>query len=49
MELINCGERRVNKRFRIVITDIAKDYGIKEGDKVEVFIKLTRCKNANEE
>lgn len=39
MKLINCGERSVNKRFRIVITDIAKKYDIKEGDKVEVFIR----------
>ena len=39
MELINCGERRVNKRYRIVITDIAKEHDIPEGDIIEVFIK----------
>ena len=45
MNLINCGERRVNKRYRVVITDIAKDYNIKEGDKIEVFIKKVGCEN----
>jgi hypothetical protein len=39
MRYINCGERTVQKKYRIVITDIAKEYGIGEGDRVEVFIK----------
>jgi len=39
MELINCGEQTVNKRFRIPLTKICKDHGIKEGDRIEVFIK----------
>jgi len=48
MNLINCGERSVNKRFRIVITDIAREYGIKEGDRVEVFIKKVDRSTKNE-
>jgi bifunctional DNA-binding transcriptional regulator/antitoxin component of YhaV-PrlF toxin-antitoxin module len=39
MELINCGEQTVNKRFRIPLTKICKDHGIKEGDRIEVFIR----------
>jgi bifunctional DNA-binding transcriptional regulator/antitoxin component of YhaV-PrlF toxin-antitoxin module len=48
MNLINCGERSVNKRFRIVITDIAREHGIKEGDRVEVFIKKVDWSAKNE-
>lgn len=38
-ELINCGERKVQKIGRIALKDIIDRYGIKEGDVIEVFIK----------
>ena len=38
-ELINCGERKVQKIGRIAIKDIVDRYDIKEGSTVEVFIK----------
>jgi len=38
MTEINCGERKVQKGFRIVITDSCKRHNIKEGDIVEVFL-----------
>jgi hypothetical protein len=37
--LINCGERTIQKTGRISIKDILKKYVIKEGEKVEVFLK----------
>ena len=39
MEKINCGERNIQKGFRLVIRKICKRHGIKEGDSVEVYIK----------
>jgi hypothetical protein len=44
MELINCGECTVNKRYRIPLTKICKDNGIKEGERVEVFIRKVEKK-----
>lgn len=38
-DLINCGQRRVQKEFRIVLRDICEYNEIKEGDVIEVFIK----------
>ena len=38
---INCGERRIQKLFRIAIHDVCARYGIKEGDVVEVFILVS--------
>jgi bifunctional DNA-binding transcriptional regulator/antitoxin component of YhaV-PrlF toxin-antitoxin module len=40
-DLINCGERRIQKLFRITLSDICERYGIHEGDAVEVFIRKT--------
>ena len=41
-DLINCGERKVQKIGRIAIKDIIDRYSIKEGDPVEVFIKKVK-------
>ena len=38
-DLINCGERNIQKLFRITLKDVCERYEIKEGDAVEVFIK----------
>lgn len=38
--LINCGERNIQRQYRIVLRDICERYGIKEGDAVEVSIKV---------
>jgi hypothetical protein len=38
-EMINAGERRVQKLYRISIQDICKTRGIAEGDMVEIWIK----------
>ena len=37
--LINCGERTIQKEFRVVLRDICKKHNIKEHDVVEVYIK----------
>lgn len=37
--LINCGERTVQKLHRVTIKDVCTTYGILEGDRVEVYIK----------
>lgn len=39
--LINCGQRKVQKDFRVVIRDVCLFNDIKEGDIIEVFIKKT--------
>jgi len=39
MNTINCGERNVQKGFRLAIFDICVRYGIKEGESVELYIK----------
>ena len=39
MPQINCGERNVQKGFRLAIWDICERYGIKEGEAVELYIK----------
>lgn len=39
MQKINCGIRKVNKRFRIPLTTFLKANGIKEGDFVRVWIE----------
>lgn len=45
MNAINCGERKVQKGFRLAIWDICDRYGIKEGEPVELYIKkVERCK-----
>ena len=41
-ELINCGERKVQKIGRIAIKDIIDRYDIEEGSTVEVFIKKVK-------
>ena len=38
-DLINCGERSVQKLFRVALRDICQNNGIKERDVIEVFIK----------
>lgn len=38
--LINCGLRTVQSTCRISIKDMCTAYGIKEGQKIEVYIKL---------
>ncbi len=38
-ELINCGERRIQKLGRISILAFLESNGLKAGDVVEVFIK----------
>ncbi len=39
--LINIGERRVQKLYRVQIGEpICKKYGVREGDLVEVFIGI---------
>lgn len=40
--LINCGERNVQRQYRIVLRDICERHGIKEGDAVEVSIKVVK-------
>lgn len=40
-ELINCGERKIQKLHRVTLRDICQHNGIKEGDIIEVFIKKT--------
>lgn len=40
-DLINCGERKIQKLGRVAIKDILESNGLKEGDVVEVFIKKT--------
>lgn len=42
MTEINCGERKVQTGFRVVLRDICKRYGINEGDSVEVYIKKVK-------
>ena len=39
MSKINCGIRKVNKRYRIPLTTFLKANGIKEGDFVRVWIE----------
>ena len=39
MSKINCGIRKVNKRYRIPLTTFLKANGIKEGDFVKVWIE----------
>jgi hypothetical protein len=39
MGKINCGIRKVNKRFRIPLTTFLKANDIKEGDSVRVWIE----------
>lgn len=39
MSKINCGIRKVNKRYRIPLTTFLKANGIKEGDLVRVWIE----------
>ena len=41
-ELINCGERNIQRQYRIVLRDICERYGIKEGDAVEVYILVVK-------
>ena len=38
-DLINCGERKIQKLGRIAIKDVLERNGIKEGDSVEVYLK----------
>ena len=42
MTEINCGERKLQTGFRVVLRDICNRYGIKEGDSVEVYIKKVK-------
>jgi len=43
-DLINCGERKIQKLDRISIGDICDRYGLNPGDAVEVYIKISkRC------
>jgi len=39
MQVINCGERRVQTLSRIAIQDICQAHNITVGDRVEVWIK----------
>lgn len=41
-ELINCGERTIQKLGRIAIKDILKKNNIEDGDVVEVYIKKVK-------
>jgi len=41
-ELINCGERRVQREKRISLRDILDRYAVKEGGVIEVFIKIKK-------
>jgi hypothetical protein len=45
-ELINCGLRTVQSICRVSIKDICTEYGIKEGQKVEVYIKVKNAKES---
>jgi len=38
---INCGERMIQKGFRIAIRDVCENHSIKEGDVVEVFFLVS--------
>lgn len=42
MPKINCGERNVQKGFRLAIRDICERYDIKEGESVELYIKKVK-------
>jgi len=37
--LINCGERTVQVMHRVALKDITTAHGIKQGDRIEVFIR----------
>ena len=39
-KVINCGERAIQKAFRIALSDICQAHGLKPGDRVEVEIKI---------
>ena len=47
-DLINCGERTVQKLYRVSLRDVCERYDIKEGDAVEVYIKPVKHKDAKE-
>ncbi len=38
--MINCGERKIQKLYRISLRDICEEYYLKEGDRIEVYIKI---------
>lgn len=38
-DLINCGERRVQKSYRIALKEILERHGITIGQAVEVYIR----------
>lgn len=40
--LIDCGERNIQKKFRIVLRDICKRHKIPEGAAVVVYIKIVK-------
>ena len=42
MKLINAGERRIQKQYRIVLRDICTHNDIDEGDTVEVYLKKVK-------
>ncbi len=48
VNLINCGERKIQIHSRIALTDICTRYDIQEGDAVEVFIRKTEHKASAE-
>lgn len=37
---LSCGKRRVNKRYRVPLTDICKAHNIKEGQYINVWIEI---------
>lgn len=39
-QLINCGECNLQKEYRVVLRDVCKRHGIKEGAPIEVFIRV---------
>ena len=41
-DLINCGQRRVQKLHRVAIRDICKNHDIEQGELVEVYIKKVK-------
>jgi len=42
--LINCGERNIQRKYRVALRDICERYGIKEGDAIEVYIKVVQLR-----
>ncbi len=42
-DLINCGERKVQREKRISLRDILDRYHVNEGDAIEVFIKIKKA------